>query len=158
LGIEAFAKYMVDEIQKVYEMQGIRINDKHIEIILNMMLKKVEIIDTGGTTLLLGDVMDRSEFNEVNCRTRAAGVEPAKCDSVLLGITRASLQSKSFISAASFQETVKILTDAAVKGKIDHLEGLKENIIVGKLIPAGTGMLINQLKLEAKSALAVADE
>ncbi|MDR1494618.1 MAG: DNA-directed RNA polymerase subunit beta/beta', partial [Rickettsiales bacterium] len=151
LGIEAFTDYMVGEIQKVYEMQGISINDKHIEIILNMMLKKIEINDPGETTLLVGDTMDKSEFEEINKKAFDAGIRPAKGENILLGITRASLQSKSFMSAASFQETVKVLTDASVKGKIDNLEGLKENIIVGKLIPAGTGLLVQRIREEAKN-------
>jgi DNA-directed RNA polymerase subunit beta' len=150
LGIEAFTKYMVEEIQKVYEMQGISINDKHIEIVLNMMLKKIEIVDPGETTLLLGDTMDRSEFDEINRKAVANNLKPAKGENILLGITRASLQSKSFMSAASFQETVKVLTDASVRGKVDNLEGLKENIIVGKLIPAGTGLLVQRIREEAK--------
>lgn len=150
LGIEAFNKYMVEEIQKVYEMQGISINDKHIEIILGMMLKKVEVTDSGETILLVGDTLNKTEFDEINRKAIEDGVQPAKCESVLLGITRASLQSKSFISAASFQETVKVLTDAAVKGKVDNLEGLKENIIVGKLIPAGTGLLVERMKKQAR--------
>ncbi|MDR3078432.1 MAG: DNA-directed RNA polymerase subunit beta' [Rickettsiales bacterium] len=150
LGIEAFTEYMVAEIQKVYEMQGISINDKHIEIILNMMLKKIEIDDPGETTLLVGDTMDRSEFEEINRKALEAGIRPARGENILLGITKASLQSKSFMSAASFQETVKVLTDASVRGKIDNLEGLKENIIVGKLIPAGTGLLVQKIKGEAR--------
>lgn len=156
LGIEAFDKYMLEEIQKVYEMQGISINDKHIEIILSMMMKKVEVTDPGDTVLLVGDTLDRGEFEEINRRAVEDGVKPAKCRSVLLGITRASLQSKSFISAASFQETVKVLTDAAIKGKVDKLEGLKENIIVGKLIPAGTGLLVERMKKEARREVAAA--
>jgi DNA-directed RNA polymerase subunit beta' len=131
-------------------MQGISINDKHIEIILNMMLKKIEISDPGETTLLVGDTMDKSEFEEINRKVVANGLKPAKGENILLGITRASLQSKSFMSAASFQETVKVLTDASVRGKVDNLEGLKENIIVGKLIPAGTGLLVQRLKEEAR--------
>ncbi|MDR1425522.1 MAG: DNA-directed RNA polymerase subunit beta' [Rickettsiales bacterium] len=148
LGIEVFTKYMVEEIQKVYEMQGISINDKHLEIILNMMLKKIEILDPGETTLLVGDTMDKSEYKEINRKVVAEGLRPARGENILLGITRASLQSKSFMSAASFQETVKVLTDASVRGKIDNLEGLKENIIVGKLIPAGTGLLVQRIKEE----------
>ena len=150
LGIEAFDKYMVEEIQKVYEMQGISINDKHIEIILSMMLKKVEVVDSGETTLLVGETLDKGDFDAINKKAIDAGLQPAKCEKVLLGITRASLQTKSFISAASFQETVKVLTDASIEGKIDNLEGLKENVIVGRLIPAGTGLLINRMKQEAK--------
>ena len=141
---------MVEEIQKVYEMQGISIDDKHIEIVLNMMLKKVEVTDSGETSLLVGDTLSRSDFDEINDKAIKDGVKPAKCENVLLGITRASLQSKSFISAASFQETVKVLTDASVKGRVDDLEGLKENVIVGKLIPAGTGFIVKKMKEEAR--------
>lgn len=150
LGIEAFNKYMVEEIQKVYEMQGISINDKHIEIILNMMLKKIEIVDSGETTLLVGDIIDNETYEQINNKAIEEGLKPAKGEKVLLGITRASLQTKSFISAASFQETVKVLTDAAINGKVDALEGLKENVIVGKLIPAGTGLLVKRMKREAE--------
>ena len=150
LGIEEFNRYMVEEIQKVYEMQGISIDDKHIEIVLNMMLKKVEVTDSGETSLLVGDTLSRSDFDEINDKAIKDGVKPAKCENVLLGITRASLQSKSFISAASFQETVKVLTDASVKGRVDDLEGLKENVIVGKLIPAGTGFIVKKMKEEAR--------
>ena len=150
LGIEAFDKYMVEEIQKVYEMQGISINDKHIEIILSTMLKKVEVVDSGETTLLVGETLDKSDFEDINKKAEEEGLKPAKAENVLLGITRASLQTKSFISAASFQETVKVLTDASIEGKTDNLEGLKENVIVGKLIPAGTGFLINKMKKEAE--------
>jgi DNA-directed RNA polymerase subunit beta' len=113
-----------------------------------MMLKKVEIKDPGETTLLTGDILDRSEFEELNRKAIETGIKPAKGENILLGITRASLQSKSFISAASFQETVKVLTDASVKSKSDSLGGLKENIIVGKLIPAGTGMLVHKIRKE----------
>lgn len=150
LGIEEFNRYMVEEIQKVYEMQGISINDKHIEIVLNMMLKKVEITDPGETRLLVGDIFSKADFDEINKKAIEEGLKPAKCENILLGITRASLQSNSFISAASFQETVKVLTDASIRGKVDNLEGLKENIIVGKLIPAGTGLVIKRMKEEAK--------
>lgn len=150
LGIEEFNRYMVEEIQKVYEMQGISINDKHIEIVLNMMLKKVEVTDPGETRLLAGDIFSKADFEEVNKKAMEEGLKPAKCENILLGITRASLQSNSFISAASFQETVKVLTDASIRGKVDNLEGLKENIIVGKLIPAGTGLIIKRMKEEAK--------
>lgn len=150
LGIEAFSKYMVEEIQKVYEMQGISINDKHIEIILNMMLKKIEITDSGETTLLVGETIDKDDFELINKKAVENGLKPAKGEKVLLGITRASLQTKSFISAASFQETVKVLTDASIQGKVDTLQGLKENVIVGKLIPAGTGLIVERMKAEAQ--------
>ena len=151
LGIEAFNKYMVEEIQKIYEMQGISINDKHIEIILNMMLKKIEITDSGETTLLVGETIDKDDFEKINQKAIEDGLQPAKGEKVLLGITRASLQTKSFISAASFQETVKVLTDASIQGKVDILEGLKENVIVGKLIPAGTGLIVERMKQEAEA-------
>ncbi|MDR2760320.1 MAG: DNA-directed RNA polymerase subunit beta' [Rickettsiales bacterium] len=148
LGIDEFTKYIVDEIQKVYEMQGIDINDKHIEIILSMMLKKVEITDSGETSLTIGDTVDEDEFEKINREAAAGGLAPAKAERVLLGITRASLQNKSFISAASFQETVKILTNSSIQGKVDNLEGLKENVIVGKLINAGTGFVVKKIKKE----------
>jgi DNA-directed RNA polymerase subunit beta' len=148
LGIEVFNKYMIEEIQKVYDAQGISINDKHIEIILNMMLKKVEVIESGETTLLVGEVIDKDEFELINQKAEEDGLKQAKAERILLGITRASLQTKSFMSAASFQETVKVLTDASIDGKIDNLEGLKENIIVGKLIPAGTGLIVERMKKE----------
>ena len=149
LGVEKFAKYMVEETQKVYGAQGIDINEKHVEIILKMMLKKVEVINSGETTLILGEHMDRDDFEETNEKAREEGIEEAKAETVLLGITKASLQTKSFISAASFQETTKILIDAALQGKSDSLWGLKENIMVGKLIPAGTGFLVRKFKEEA---------
>ncbi len=140
-GMQAFANYMVNEVQKVYRMQGVRIDDKHIEVILNMMLKRVEVTNSGETTLLIGEIVDRDVFEEVNQKMIAKDMKPAQCSPVLLGITKASLQTKSFISAASFQETTRVLADAAVQGKIDNLGGLKENVIVGRLIPAGTGLV-----------------
>ncbi len=140
-GMQAFANYMVNEVQKVYRMQGVKIDDKHIEVILNMMLKRVAVIDSGDTTLLIGEVVDRDVFEEINKKIIAQDLKPAQCSPVLLGITKASLQTKSFISAASFQETTRVLTDAAVQGRIDNLNGLKENVIVGRLIPAGTGLV-----------------
>jgi len=149
LGIEKFAKYMVEEIQKVYEMQGVNINDKHIEIILSMMLKKVEIVDPGETTLIEGEIIDKDDLTAINLKAKKEKLKPVKAIPVLLGITKASLQTKSFISAASFQETTRVLTDAAVQGKVDQLDGLKENVIVGRLIPAGTGLLVEQMKKEA---------
>ena len=158
LGIEAFDKYMVEEIQKVYEMQGISINDKHIEIILSTMLKKVEVVDSGETTLLVGETLDKSDFEAINKKAEEDGLKPARGENVLLGITRSSLQTKSFISAASFQETVKVLTDASIEGKTDNLEGLKENVIVGKLIPAGTGFLIAKMKKEAELTNNIVEE
>ncbi|MEZ5937677.1 MAG: DNA-directed RNA polymerase subunit beta' [Hyphomonadaceae bacterium] len=139
LGVEALADYLVNEIQKVYRLQGVPIDDKHIEVIVRQMLQKVEIIDSGATTLLTGEHVDALEFEEANAAARRAGREEARGIRVLLGITKASLQTRSFFSAASFQETTRVLTEAAIQGKIDPLEGLKENVIVGRLIPAGTG-------------------
>ncbi len=141
LGMRAFRNYMVNEVQKVYRMQGVKIDDKHIEVILNMMLKRVEVVNSGDTTLLVGEYVDRDVLEEINVKTIAQNLKPAQSAPVLLGITKASLQTKSFISAASFQETTRVLTDSAVQGKIDNLKGLKENIIVGRLIPAGTGLI-----------------
>lgn len=140
-GIQAFTNYMVNEVQKVYHMQGVKIDNKHIEVILNMMLKRVEVTNSGDTTLLVGEYVDRDIFEEVNKKIISQKLKPAVCSPVLLGITKASLQTKSFISAASFQETTRVLTDSSVQGKFDNLMGLKENIIVGRLIPAGTGLM-----------------
>ena len=139
LGIEALAAYLVNEVQDVYRLQGVGINDKHIEVIVRQMLKKVEITKPGETTFLIGEQVEREEFDEVNEKAIADGRQPAKGEAILLGITKASLQTRSFISAASFQETTRVLTEAAVSGKSDKLIGLKENVIVGRLIPAGTG-------------------
>ncbi len=141
LGVEALADYLVNEIQKVYRLQGVPINDKHIEVIVRQMLQKVEIVESGDTEFIRGDQVDTEEFEEENERMRANGLKEATSQPVLLGITKASLQTRSFISAASFQETTRVLTEAAVNGKSDTLEGLKENVIVGRLIPAGTGNL-----------------
>ncbi len=139
LGIEALANYLIDEVQDVYRLQGVKINDKHIEVIVRQMLQKWEILNSGETTLLKGETVDKFEFDEVNEKAVAAGLTPAKGEPILLGITKASLQTRSFISAASFQETTRVLTEASVQGKRDKLVGLKENVIVGRLIPAGTG-------------------
>src|SRR5690606_19324029 len=138
-GVEELAAYLVNEIQEVYRLQGVSINDKHIEVIVRQMLQKVEIEDPGDTSFLVGEQVDKLEFDDANAAAEAEGKQPAKGSPVLLGITKASLQTRSFISAASFQETTRVLTDAAVNGKVDMLEGLKENVIVGRLIPAGTG-------------------
>ena len=146
LGVEALATYLVSEIQEVYRLQGVRINDKHIEVIVRQMMQKVEIMDPGETTFLVGEQIDRSEFDEVNARAEAEKHKPAVAKPVLQGITKASLQTKSFISAASFQETTRVLTEAAVNGRVDDLIGLKENVIVGRLIPAGTGSIMNRLR------------
>jgi DNA-directed RNA polymerase subunit beta' len=146
LGIEALAAYLINEIQDVYRLQGVRINDKHIEVIVRQMLQKVEITVPGDTTYLVGELVDRLEFDKVNARTKDEGGEIAEGDPVLQGITKASLQTHSFISAASFQETTRVLTEAAVSGRKDYLIGLKENVIVGRLIPAGTGATMNRMR------------
>ncbi len=146
LGVEALAEYLINEIQDVYRLQGVRINDKHIEVIVRQMLQKVEITNPGDTTFLVGELVDRSEFDEVNVKAKEDGGKPAKGMAVLQGITKASLQTSSFISAASFQETTRVLTEAAVAGRVDHLIGLKENVIVGRPIPAGTGSIMNRLR------------
>jgi DNA-directed RNA polymerase subunit beta' len=146
LGVEALASYLVNEIQEVYRLQGVRINDKHIEVIVRQMLQKVEIEDPGETTLLAGEQVDRSEFEAENLKAEREGLRPATARPVLQGITKASLQTNSFISAASFQETTRVLTEAAVSGRVDRLTGLKENVIVGRLIPAGTGSVIARLR------------
>src|SRR5206468_3436826 len=145
-GVEDLAAYLVNEIQEVYRLQGVNINDKHIEVIVRQMLQKVEIDESGETELIQGEQIDRIELDEVNDRAKAEGRKPAKAHPVLLGITKASLQTRSFISAASFQETTRVLTEAAVNGKVDTLDGLKENVIVGRLIPAGTGAMMGQLR------------
>ena len=139
MGIEALADYLIDEVQDVYRLQGVKINDKHIEVIVRQMLQKIEILDSGETTLLKGEHVDKAEFDEENAKVEARGGRLATGEPVLLGITKASLQTRSFISAASFQETTRVLTEASVQGKRDKLVGLKENVIVGRLIPAGTG-------------------
>jgi DNA-directed RNA polymerase subunit beta' len=146
LGVEALANYLVNEIQEVYRLQGVRINDKHIEVIVRQMLQKVEIVDPGETTLLLGEQVDRQEYEDANKEAEANGYKTAVALPVLQGITKASLQTSSFISAASFQETTRVLTEAAVSGRVDRLAGLKENVIVGRLIPAGTGAALQRMK------------
>ena len=148
-GVEELANYLINEIQDVYRLQGVTINDKHIEVIVRQMLQKVEVEDPGETEFLKGEQLDRIDFNEQNLAFEKSGKRPATAKPVLLGITKASLQTKSFISAASFQETTRVLTDAAVNGKADTLEGLKENVIVGRLIPAGTGGMLRRLRKEA---------
>ena len=145
-GVEELANYLINEIQDVYRLQGVTINDKHIEVIVRQMLQKVEITDAGETDLIKGEQIDKTDFEEVNATAEKAGKRVASANPVLLGITKASLQTRSFISAASFQETTRVLTDAAVNGKSDTLEGLKENVIVGRLIPAGTGGTLRQLR------------
>jgi DNA-directed RNA polymerase subunit beta' len=149
-GVEELAAYLVNEIQEVYRLQGVNINDKHIEVIVRQMLQKVEITDGGDSDIIAGDQIDRIELQEINEKLAAEGKKPAVGVPVLLGITKASLQTRSFISAASFQETTRVLTEAAVNGKVDTLEGLKENVIVGSLIPAGTGAMANKIKAVAQ--------
>ena len=171
LGIEALANYMIDEVQDVYRLQGVKINDKHIEVIVRQMLQKLEILDSGDTTLLKGEHVDKAELEEENVKARNRGLREASAEAILLGITKASLQTRSFISAASFQETTRVLTEASVQGKRDKLVGLKENVIVGRLIPAGTGgatsrvkkiaadrdqMVIDARRAEAEIAVAIA--
>ncbi|MAZ76542.1 MAG: DNA-directed RNA polymerase subunit beta' [Micavibrio sp.] len=146
LGVEALSDYLVNEIQDVYRLQGVKINDKHIEVIARQMMQKVEVQEVGDTTFLVGENVDREEFEEANRKYIEDGKQPAKGKPVLQGITKASLQTRSFISAASFQETTRVLTDAAVNGKMDNLHGLKENVIVGRLIPAGTGSYVNKVR------------
>ncbi|HEU4958613.1 MAG TPA: DNA-directed RNA polymerase subunit beta', partial [Sphingomicrobium sp.] len=150
LGVEALAEYLVSEIQEVYRLQGVKINDKHIEVIVRQMLQKVEITEGGDTTLLAGEQVDREEMEEINAKLEKKQ-KPAEGKPVLLGITKASLQTRSFISAASFQETTRVLTEASVQGKVDTLNGLKENVIVGRLIPAGTGAGMNRMRIAASS-------
>jgi DNA-directed RNA polymerase subunit beta' len=149
LGVEALSDYLVNEIQDVYRLQGVKINDKHIEVIVRQMLQKVEILDPGDTTYLTGEQVDRLEFEAENLKVMKLNERPATAMPVLQGITKASLQTQSFISAASFQETTRVLTEAATAGKVDTLLGLKENVIVGRLIPAGTGSVMNRLKAVA---------
>jgi DNA-directed RNA polymerase subunit beta' len=140
MGVKELAKYLVDEVQEVYRLQGVKINDKHIETIVRQMLRRVRIKDVGETSFLIDDQLERSIFEEENERVLANGGKPAMAEPLLLGITKASLSTESFISAASFQETTKVLTQAAIEGKVDNLRGLKENVIMGRLIPAGTGL------------------
>ena len=140
LGEKALAKYLVDEVQEVYRLQGVKINDKHIEVIVRQMLRRVRVVDVGDTTFLVDEQVERHLFEEQNERVLSAGGQPAKGEPLLLGITKASLSTESFISASSFQETTKVLTEAAIQGKVDYLRGLKENVIMGRLIPAGTGV------------------
>jgi len=149
LGVEELARYLVKEVQDVYRLQGVTINDKHIEVIVRQMLQKVEISDGGETTYLVGEIVDEIEFDEINAKAKKEGLKLAAATPVLQGITKASLQTSSFISAASFQETTRVLTEAAVNGKVDELVGLKENVIVGRLIPAGTGHVMNNVRVSA---------
>ena len=155
-GPKELARYLVDEIQEVYRLQGVKINDKHIEVIVRQMLKRVKITSVGDTNFMLGEQVERHIFEEENEKVMAKGGEPATAEPLLLGITRASLTTDSFISAASFQETTKVLTDASIAGKVDHLRGLKENVIMGRLIPAGTGRVYYEQRDKKKSESKVA--
>ncbi len=160
-GAEAAQNYMIQEVQKVYRLQGVEINDKHIEVIVRQMMKKIKVEDNGDSTLLPGTFVDVLELNDINRRLIEDGLNPVQGKQVMLGITKASLETDSFLSAASFQETTKVLTASAIKGKVDKLLGLKENVIIGKLIPAGTGMKAYhnvKLSTEIKEDEAVADE
>jgi DNA-directed RNA polymerase subunit beta' len=152
LGMEELARYIVDEVQDVYRLQGVKINDKHIEVIVRQMLRRVQISNPGDTGYILGEQVERSELLGRNDKMLAEGKMPATHADVLLGITKASLSTDSFISAASFQETTRVLTEAAIMGKRDELRGLKENVIVGRLIPAGTGMAFHEAR-KAKEAM-----
>jgi DNA-directed RNA polymerase subunit beta' len=143
-GERKLQEYLVNEVQEVYRLQGVTINDKHIEIIVRQMLQKVKVVDPGDSNYLEGDLVDKFRFIDENAKIQEAGGQPATFEPVLLGITKASLMTESFISAASFQETTKVLTRAAVEGKTDTLRGLKENVIIGHLIPAGTGLVTHR--------------
>lgn len=149
MGVEALARYMVSEIQAVYRLQGVKIDDKHIEVIIRQMLQKVEVTHSGSSTFLVGELVDARQLEEINEKLVKEGGEPVSFDPVLQGITKASLQTSSFISAASFQQTTKVLTEASVAGKIDYLQGLKENVIVGRLVPAGTGFYMGMARKRA---------
>ncbi len=158
LGEKELAKYLVDEVQEVYRLQGVKINDKHIEVIVRQMLRRVRITDVGDTRFLVGEQVEKHEFEEENQAVIAKGGNPAVGEPLLLGITKASLSTDSFLSAASFQETTKVLTEASILGKVDYLQGLKENVLMGRLIPAGTGFQkYHELKVEETSEEAVAD-
>jgi DNA-directed RNA polymerase subunit beta' len=150
LGVEALARYITDEVQDVYRLQGVKINDKHIEVIVRQMLRRVQVVDAGDTRFIPGEQAERSDLLDENDRVVADGKRPGTYEHVLLGITKASLSTDSFISAASFQETTRVLTEAAIMGKKDELRGLKENVIVGRLIPAGTGLAYHNARKKQK--------
>ena len=160
LGVEALSEYLAKEVQDVYRLQGVKISDKHIEVIVRQMLQKVEVTDAGDTLLIAGEQFDSEEVMEANEKAMAENKIPASYKPVLQGITKASLQAKSFVSAASFQETTRVLTEAAVSGKYDTLQGLKENVIVGRLVPIGTGSVIRRLRKVAseKDKVILAEE
>ena len=152
-GVEALARYITDEVQDVYRLQGVKINDKHIEVIVRQMLRRVQILDEGDTTFIPKEQVERAELLRENERVVAAGKKPATFEFMLLGITKASLSTDSFISAASFQETTRVLTEAAIMGKRDELRGLKENVIVGRLVPAGTGLAYHAARRKQRLGL-----
>ena len=153
----AVENYLIEEVQKVYRTQGVHINDKHIEIVGRQMLRKIHIEDAGDTNLITGSTVDITEFNYENKLANEQGKKTAKGKKTLLGITKVALQTDSFLSAASFQETARVLTDAALKGKVDKLQGLKENVIIGRLIPAGTGV-VNYKDIKVESLESLRDE
>jgi DNA-directed RNA polymerase subunit beta' len=150
LGVEALARYVTDAVQDVYRLQGVKINDKHIEVIVRQMLRRVQIHDAGDTRFIPGEQAERSDILDENDKATGAAKQAASYEHLLLGITKASLSTDSFISAASFQETTRVLTEAAIMGKKDDLRGLKENVIVGRLIPAGTGLAYHTARKKAK--------
>jgi len=152
MGEKELARYLVDEVQEVYRLQGVKINDKHIETIVRQMLRRVRVTDVGDTSFLVDEQVERWVFEEENDKVMNRGEKAAAGEPLLLGITKASLSTESFISASSFQETTKVLTEAAINGKVDYLRGLKENVIMGRLIPAGTGLpQYKHLDLEVES-------
>ena len=151
LGVEALARYITDEVQDVYRLQGVKINDKHIEVIVRQMLRRVQVQEPGDSRFIPGEQVERSDLLDENDRVVADGKKGATYEHMLLGITKASLSTDSFISAASFQETTRVLTEAAIMGKKDELRGLKENVIVGRLIPAGTGLAYHNARKKQKA-------
>ena len=151
LGVEPLARYITDEVQDVYRLQGVKINDKHIEVIVRQMLRRVQVAEPGDTRFILGEQVERSDLLDENDKATGENKQPATYEHMLLGITKASLSTDSFISAASFQETTRVLTEAAIMGKKDDLRGLKENVIVGRLIPAGTGLAHHNARKRQKS-------
>jgi DNA-directed RNA polymerase subunit beta' len=157
LGVEALARYICNEVQDVYRLQGVKINDKHIEVIVRQMLRRVTISDPGDSRFITGEQLERAEVLEENEKVEREAKKPASYDYMLLGITKASLSTDSFISAASFQETTRVLTEAAIMGKRDELRGLKENVIVGRLIPAGTGLAYHRIRRRQVAAAELGD-
>jgi DNA-directed RNA polymerase subunit beta' len=145
-GVKGVARFLVEEIQEVYRLQGVKINDKHFEVIVRQMLKKVKIKEVGDTNFMIGEIVDKVKFEEENERVMAQGGKPAVAEPIILGITKAALLTESWLSAASFQETTRVLTEASIAGKVDYLRGLKENVIIGRLIPAGTGRIVYEEK------------